>query len=70
MFIQIPSIFTVLVLLVEVGQECLAVGERIRIEYQIPGGDRNALERKDMFVFVNKIDGRNLFLGNVPPKHS
>ena len=31
--------------------------------------DRNSLERKDMLVFVNEVDGRDLTLDNVPPKH-
>ena len=29
---------------------------------------RNPLERKDMFIFMNKVDSRDLLLNNVPSK--
>ena len=32
--------------------------------------DKNTLERKDMLIFVNEIDGRDLRLDKVPPNHS
>lgn len=32
--------------------------------------EQNPLERKDMFVFVNEVNGRDLLLDNVPPEHS
>ena len=31
---------------------------------------QNVLKRKDVFVFVNEVDGRDLTLDNVPPKYS
>jgi len=35
-FLQIPSVFAVLILFLEVAQECLAIEERLKIECQIP----------------------------------
>jgi hypothetical protein len=32
--------------------------------------DQNALEPKDVLVFVNEVDGRDLALDNVPSNHS
>jgi hypothetical protein len=31
--------------------------------------DRYALERKDVLVFVDEVDSRDLTLNNIPPKH-
>jgi len=68
MFSEVSSIFALLVLLVEEAQECLAIGEwRLRLNSN-SRGDQNALERKDVFVFVNKVDCRDLVLDNTPPK--
>ena len=42
-------------------------GSKSNIRFQ---GGQDALERKHVFVFVNEVNGRDLSLGNVPPKHS
>lgn len=31
--------------------------------------EKNALEGKDMFVFVDKVDDRDFLLDDIPPKH-
>ena len=70
MFTQIPSILTLLVLSIQIGQESLAVEKKAQNGTSDLKGSQDALERKDMLVFMNEVYGRDLLLYDVPPNHS
>ena len=58
-----------LVPLVEVAQECLAIAGQLEIKDELLKR-LNSLEREDVFIFMNEVDGRDLVLDNVPSEHS
>jgi hypothetical protein len=69
-FGQVSSIVTLLVLFIQVGQERLAIEKKAQNWTSDLEGNQDALERKDVLVFMNEVYGWDLNLCDLPPNHS